>query len=382
MDRGTNNALKGLNNKLDQKSQLSDLQDEVLNKLAIHRINWKLNLISPFANAYTKAYNKFKQELDKRANAQKAKAEFAMFALSLVGGSVITALLSRVNITAMLDDVILNALAKKNMERTFTAYATARTSPAAAFILDESIDKASKWATKQTIKAIKDADKFSSTINPTEPGILARNLQDMYLQAEQVMRFALDDILSNSSKLTYEQKVTALNKIKNSSFCSSPMSRVYREEKVLIDRIEFSFYLKMIINSDYTQSISKIPTKHGLTTSKGARVLIATSAANKAYPSSGKPISPVFPSTPYGKVTSYSSVGYGELGDNICKEINRLCKDKKVWSGADGKDLIDDGFFTHASDRKINAKVERILNQMNEVSIREVSAKISKRKFI
>jgi len=165
MQTETLKTLRKAINKLNKESENADIQDAVLNSLTTHSNNWEIHVIMPFFFAYNDAYKNYHKELKQREKDQKARAELAMFALTLVGGSIISTLLSKTTFSNVLDDIVLNTLAKRNMNRTFDAYATAHGNPAMQFILNQTISTKTKWATGETTKAITEVDRWQKRQN-------------------------------------------------------------------------------------------------------------------------------------------------------------------------------------------------------------------------
>jgi len=360
MESGTLITLRKEINKLNKESENGDIQDAVLNDLDKHANNWNDFVIMPFYYAYGQAYERYHKELKKREEDRKARAELAMFALTIVGGSIISTLLSKTTFSKVLDDAVLNTLAKRNMDRTFDAYATGRGNPAMQFILNQSTSDTSKWLTGKTTKAITEVDNWAKEAKPTKPNELKEAMRTMYNRAENALRNAFTDILEAKALVTPEEKKVALKTILASAFCRAPKGNVYPKQDILAKKIELTFYLKMIIQSDYTQKALSTPGTGGIP-APGKRILIATSAQSATYPTNTR--------TRHagGFFTETNSVGYEDLGDNITKRINELYKDKNIWSGADGSDLIEDRYWpwSDRSDKSANARAERVLDQIN-----------------
>jgi|GEM_PF-5590351 len=131
-----NKLIKDLED-LKEKVKLNDERITAIADLLMNISLWKLNLISPFHTAYIGAFENFKSVLQKSEQERKRKIEAAFLALSLCGGSVLTAVLGGLTLTQIAGNHALRVICERNMEKTFDLLARVEGSPVEKFIIGQ-----------------------------------------------------------------------------------------------------------------------------------------------------------------------------------------------------------------------------------------------------
>lgn len=73
-------------------------------------------VVAPYSLAYIDAYAKFKDVLEAQDEYDKKQAEFSAFALSLIGGSVLTMVFRKSSLSYAIKESSIEAMFKANSE--------------------------------------------------------------------------------------------------------------------------------------------------------------------------------------------------------------------------------------------------------------------------
>jgi hypothetical protein len=238
--------LEDLRKKIDLNRELIALE----NNLELHSDHWQNYLINQFTSAYDGAYVTFKDYLNKQHIEKQQRLELAMFALSLCGGSAYTAILGNLGIGRFLANHALRIVCERNMGKMFRALAMVEGSQVAQFIIGQTATQAGKWAGNRFRNSLAKILNYGPKIEISTTKQIEAAMMDFYFQAVDVVRYAFKDLADNRD-IKKDDRIKILAQILNSPFCRAPVSHIWPHPAVLSDKIELSFYLKMVLTSGY-----------------------------------------------------------------------------------------------------------------------------------
>jgi len=324
-----------------------------LNDFADHHNNWRSNFINPYHSAYVGAVDNFKDAIRKRDEDRKAKMDLALFALSLCGGSAMTAVLGKLTIERYLEEKALKVICVNNMEKTFNAMAMVKGSPVTQFLLGQTTDKIAAWAKGEVHSSIMQVATLGNQVLLDNPAQVKNALNSLYTKSESTARAAFRQLAKkeHTSRDSYNRQ-RILQDIINSPFCRSPKTPVWPDVKILRDKIELSFYLKLVLLSGYKHTF--VP--KGGSYDEPIKVL----PSNKSFP-------PKYKNNGY----SWTSVEFRDIGDNISKKINSLYASSGLASqpGNTSGPLVQDSWYYDGTDYQGVKRVEKIMNQLGDVGL-------------
>jgi len=234
------------------KSRLKEAKThiKILNKFSSFSNYWKRNVINPYTTAYENALTSYNHTIKLDEEAEKARLEMAFMVLSLFGGSALTAVLGNVKWGKTMKNMGINYICDNNMKRTFNALHVYENSPVTQFILGQTLKEGKKILGAKVKDSILTAKRPGTYGKMTSAAIVGRNLENLYIGAEQSVRDALDDILSSKKGNTnIAARRLALDKLMQSPFCQPPRKINFVQDTVSLE-IELGFFMKMVLESD------------------------------------------------------------------------------------------------------------------------------------
>jgi len=317
-------------------------------KVSKSRCSWYDNLIHPFTTSYRKAFKNFEKQLNILEKDRQKKIEAAFLALSLCGGSVFTAALGGLTLSKIAGNQALTFICNRNMQKTFNMLDSVQGSSVEKFLLGPVADQIKALAGVNFKDAFTKLNNQKNGFLFTEPADVVDSMVRFNTAAEGAVWGALLD-LTEDMNIRTEDKGKPLQEILNSPYCRAPSCPVWFDEQLLTDKMELSFYLKMVLDSDYLfyqepggtmyQNISALPN-------------------GGEYP-------PHHANGAHGRTT----VLFRDIGDNIVKKINELYrKPDVVKHGGNSHDLVQDGFFYNGTTYQGIKKVEAVLDQLGDLS--------------
>jgi len=338
---------------LAKELKFTNQQVQALNKFATFKTEWVSNVIIPFSDAYKVATLEYQKEIDADIAAKKQQVELAFMALSLFGGTALTAVLGKAALGKVMENMALNYICERNMTRTFNLLAVAKESPVIGYLTAQTAAASKSWITGKTKSAISAAGDPSTYSDITDPALMKSQLEQFYNKSELSVRYALTDLLENKKKASLDIRRQALNKIMQSPFCQSP-KQSFIVPKELAKKIELGFYMKMLLESDFTQ----FEQGHGYAANKKS---INESPNSAKYPIGGKGL-------------HTTSVNYGPIGDAAGKKMNKLYNHvMKTTSG-----IIEDTAFGQRGNREVLKKAEAMLDKVGTDTNALISARIKR----
>ena len=302
---------------------------------------WETRFVKPYGIAYNEAYLSFNETIKEQEEADKAAREaamqFALFALSLCGGSILTQVFGSAVLKEVAAKVAVDTVCNYGMERAFKVAAFVERNKTAQFALGELWGKAEGWI----------GDKLKNKINGQQNKIKkSSELEELASNYQGIASFGKDpltvqnslsiwvgelyDIVLNTGNVINNQfdgdaKIHLLNALTSSLFITSAPEIRLDEGQVRKD-IELTFFMKHVLDMDYhvkgkvTMGNKYQPVIH----KPVSKTSIQTSPIRADYPhykSSGREF-------PTGAGYDYQDVEYQQIGDIIRKRINDLHKEK------------------------------------------------------
>jgi len=243
-------------NKMDaQHLDLKSKMDKLQTGAQIARNKWHIQACTPYATAYVKAFRRINDVLLKDIKDQQLKIDLAIAALSIAGGSLLTATFAQTVKTRMMDQA-LNYICDTNRNKTFSVYAFAATNPAAQFTLGKALAASKAYAIKALGDNLKSSTSYSHRLATTleEPFLLNQFMKDHVIRSQTAV---LDFIgLVREDIISDEDKLAGYESICNNQFFYAPTSSIYPHVGPCADRIALAFYLKLILDTDYLVTLS------------------------------------------------------------------------------------------------------------------------------
>lgn len=297
--------------------------------------DWDRHFVKLYSSAYNSAYlsyeNIIKQQKESDKEALERKMQFALFALSLCGGSILTHVFGSAVLKEVAAKVAVDTIINRGMERSFRAAAYIERNKTAQFMLGELWGKGEGWvgdqikegAVKVTKNQLEENSHNYSSLSEfsSHPMNMANNLEIWVLNLAAISSKVGQMIADISNEKTVKKP---LDMLKSSYFFTAAPKEPINQESVSED-IELTFYMKYILDLDYkVQGIiyrdygpDPFNPYHSKTQEK-----INASPTSPDYPVSTKPAP-----TKDGDY-KYQDVKYTQAGDVIRGRINALYKKK------------------------------------------------------
>lgn len=297
------------------------MSEQIIEKIKDFKINvpfiwfkWH-STIKNYETAYTTAYRKWEKTMEEQRQADKFKADLALTALSLCSGSILTALFAGVALKTIAGNKVLDFICKHNMNKTFNAAYWVQGNPTARFCVDAIWNKTEdmfenilKVKTRQMIARTGSYLHEANSLVP-EPHLVLPPLEAFLSNCAANIGSACDDIINcDENPATKEQ---ALYTLKKSGFCF-PITKLPDD---LAKKIELTFYLKKVLNSDEVVHYTKFNILGGRPV-EISRKPIHKLPNQRGYPTSGD----------IG-FDRRQEVEYGSIGQDIIDRMNYLCKE-------------------------------------------------------
>lgn len=303
-----------------------DLVVDYLNRLNLAVTNWDAYVINPFASAYDEAFNNYKNVLDAQAKADQERIELLFVGLSLLGGTMATAMIGKAAITAVMKEVAVSTICNLNMQRTFRIAAMLEASPAGSFAVAGLVEAGSKYLTDQAKEAIKAgvprADAITRSNTPLS--VYLAMLRILKLASSKAQTAALDIQNNNTS---FEEARRAIAILDSAAIMRAPKKDIY--DPKLAGALELIMYLNLVMTRD--QMVTRVYSE----TMRGPKVISRS-------PIPAAPGSAAYPKNAYSAGMIGSVIEIDALGRGINQRMNKLYRDFF------GKDLVDNGLFANS----------------------------------
>jgi len=298
---------------VDARLLLGDLMDDIVQ---IER-DWKLDVIDPYASCYETAEYNFQQTLRRREEAERRKVEMAIMALSLLGGSVMTAVFVGTTATRIIGDAALNFICSRNLDRVFNMYAFLASRQEVGFLvgklvkeIDAKVSEGVKARIHESAAAMRALEQESGS-----PAVAIRTKLDRFVTSCARGAHSVVQAIRDDAEMTAEGKIRAAELLLESPFYTSPRPI---PTQGLAEEIELSLYLNLIVNSDYLDQYAA--TDWGANSPRYQRI--------SSTPIQERPVSQRYPksSSPTTLAGPYQRVRYQDMGGDIEEAVNRLSR--------------------------------------------------------
>ena len=319
-----------------KRSITEEIQDYKNGRLDQNGKKWDLYVINPYSLAYHRAYDLFKETLDRQAALDKLKMDLMLTGLSFFGGTVFTAVFGETTTKALTGRVAVNQLNKSNNIRTLKIAGFLDNNPTAQFVIGELWSKSSDVISNKTKAIFEPNPKNFPEVNAIaqKPYEIKHALTQFKLNCEVKLFEVLDELMK--SDLSDRDKAILFTRAKTSQFCNPPDSNEYPAN--LADKIELSFYMKYILDTDYLIDFGNNWNK---------RKSIQAIPGSAAYPK---------------HIPMRQQVCYGEVGQIIIDRINKLYKKHYKGHGP----FIDSDYFGEQTDARILKRADIILRDLSK----------------
>lgn len=229
----------------DYNSYLSDLEN--------CEDKWTTNIVFPYSIAYIDAKESFDEVMANKTASDQKKAEFAFFALSLVGGGLLTRVFADAALKAAASNVTLDFICKHNMERAFNAAVVISDNKVASFAVGSLWDQAqSQLETAVKAKIVTLTTTNGNYAAFAQNPLKVRTCLEEYVKDIKVVSHDTAALIRDSNKYNEAQKRTYLGYLKKAPFFSQAPNIKLDKDKLKLD-IELTFFMYMVLDQDYLE---------------------------------------------------------------------------------------------------------------------------------
>lgn len=328
--------------------------DAFLADLENAKDNYKQNWVIPYGSAYTRAHAKFEKTLRDQDDYNKLKAELFLTAATLGFGAGIGAAFGKTAFRTVVADNALTIICNNNMTRMFNAMHAVSASVPGTFIVDQVWDNVASHvnsAVKTQVASIFNGPAASASVR--QPQEMQNDLERYVLRIKTATH-EVGASLRDSKTLSAQQKAGFATALRNSSFYKNrPLQDLIPNIQAAADTIELSFYMVMVMNSDYWREHT-IGFQGQREIDRFRRLGEVTTATTD--PSYGKGAAGRSSSGfGYNSFTTVD-VGYDNLGSKVLDRVNELFQARYK------RDFIPNRFYQSGNTNKdAVARAERTL---------------------
>lgn len=342
--------------------------DKTIDKFKNEKIDaftdaWKNNYTLDFIEKYWRAFDRFETVKGAQDRIDQAldqlKLDLAVAALTICSGGVVGTLLGEITLMQAAGQVVLDALCRENMQKTFQMAKLFSRNKVLEFAIGRAGEQIKAIATQES-KKILDGVYMGASVGQSfiEKPHTKQYIMEKFLVKNRIgIRTACEALVK--AQISSQEKKRLFNDLTQSHFCNPP------KQKVLPDKyyrwIELTFYLKLVLNSDWL--IQHSDNVYGFRTGY-SKTPINAAPGDKGYPTDTITYKRGF----YTRSTT--RVEYDDIGQEYIKRMNELYKE--LFPG-DYYPLIDSGMFGETASRQILAKAYRTLKMIGDMNTRLVA---------
>lgn len=285
---------------------------------------WKLLVGIPYLKAYDTAYKKFGETMQQQKDVEKDRADLLVTAASVVSGSLLMATIGKVAAGKLITRSLYR-LAIKNLGATFGRIVhTGRHNEAFAFALGKFLDEVKT----DVAKRVKDgAAKYMHVDAAESVTPMAQTLDmDAFLTSTWLVAVKAAQTVEAHSGLSEVAKTAAFGSLRAAPMMQEPVVRRSSLPGTLAEKIELSFYLGAVLDSDtLVDWPAYFPTGAAgmsgpMPHSDGSRP-IAQLPSDPSYPR------PRYPEMKFGGVTPrHQSIAIDRSGSEVQSRTDELCR--------------------------------------------------------
>lgn len=294
---------------------MASVQD-VRNQANYGADEWKRLLVLPYGTAYETAYAEYNDKLKAQADADKERAELLVTVVSVMSGSLLMAAVGQSSLKALAGKVAMDAIARRNLSRTFSRLQVLATDPTFSFALGKAVDTMQDGLKKQVTDAVAKKLASGATITSSRPLGVQNHLEAILLTHKNAMIDAA--VAVERSGASGGEKAVALTKLLSAPVCTGPTTKRPINVDALAKRIELGFYMRSVLNSDSMDTYAITPMPGGI-----AYPVRVESKPINALPSDRNYPMPAAPSR-LGQTVLTQSIGLRGLGDKVEERVDEL----------------------------------------------------------
>lgn len=234
-----------------------------------------------YIQAFTLAHHNYNATFNRQRwwNGQKEEltTEFLIVATTIVTGSFMVASFGSASLGVLAENAALKIICDNNLERTFAGLYWLRTNPTATFALGAIKDEASKKIKDSVTRAVRNhlTGMDIKVDSMGDPLVEAKKLEAFLKRSFVCTSEFAADVRKNKS-LGSEDKRKILEQLQKVPIFNPPHKSININE--LRDRIELSFYMALLLDSDYLRDYA------GKTTRPFREKPITAMPGSSAYP--------------------------------------------------------------------------------------------------
>jgi len=233
--------------------------------------DWKKYIGLPYGESYEIAYNRFESTLAAAEKARAKRIDMAVLALTICGGTLLTAVLANSAKTALARAAI-GAIGTTAIGRSFSALGKQRVSAAVDYLVAGVHSATSTQLNLNISAALKNdieksvAEANTNAINVFQPGssplTLTRRI-DHFLNSSSDSLGGMASKYKERLDLSLEDKGRIYKGMIYSEFLTPPTQNPYSNPIDLQDSIELTLYLQLLLNTDSQggKTIEKSPSE-------------------------------------------------------------------------------------------------------------------------
>jgi hypothetical protein len=300
---------------------MSDRLQSYINSVNSGVRAWNLAFVYPYGEAYEKAFEIFKQALNDQAEADKRNAELAVFAASVVSGSILTAAMGSTMMVALRRSG-LRMISQRNLQATYRKARAVGTHPVTVFALGKLIDEAQSSAKKSAQGVVERNIKLVPHRLTESPGSMRAQLQAT-LDWQALCATDAAEAIEKDSSLNEAQKDAHFAILKRAPIVVRPSNALNATE--LWPKIGLSMFMTYVLDLD---TLIDVPGR-AITGNPAASLGDALARPEKArridmLPSDPNYPRPGLPRNQGNYMPTHQRVGIDQAGGEIIKKTNEL----------------------------------------------------------
>ena len=291
---------------------MSERLQKFLTKVGLGRSQWGTRVGRPYVGAYNIAFDAYGKTIQSQKDADKERAELLVTAASVVSGSLLMAVAGSASLRVLAGNAALKAVCARELNRTFEVMHTVYNSRTAMFALGKAMDEAKDRAGK----LVKDAVTQMLTANNSVLSVLPLN---QLINVETMLDNLRDCAIIAASNVDGDRQLSEAQKnILFAQFNAAPIANIpHGSTNVaqLAPRLELSFYLKLILDSDELDTVISPGGTFGMTP-------VPMRARSQPIPQ--LPGAPDYPKPRGGNGAGSQWIGVNRPGDKIRSQVDKL----------------------------------------------------------
>ncbi|KAB0680247.1 hypothetical protein [Aureimonas leprariae] len=295
---------------------MADRLQNFRNKVDDGYDGWRANVGLPYIAAYAAAHDKFQQVKAQQEKVDLARAELFVTAASIVTGSVLMATVGQASLRALASRAALSMICRYNLNLAFTVLHAGATNPTVVFALGKVLDEVRTRLTKEAQDAVKNAVTSTASLATLSPTAQHAKMEQV-LTNYKLCAHKVAESIENDASLSEQRKHSLFEMMLRAPIANPPSGTT--RERPLSDKIELSFYMAALLESD---SLEEVPAQYfgsgesGISGGRSSPIEISPNA--KAYPKA------TGGQSRWWGTEAGTYVAYSDLGSAVDRRIEEL----------------------------------------------------------